>query len=364
MKTLDIQKTQSINNISSSIVTNTTSNEIFPAPSELLNNLLVPKFILESVQTYRQQLKTILNKQDKRLMVIIGPCSIHDPICALDYAKRLLKLTSKVNEKLMLVMRTYFEKPRTTIGWKGLASDPDLDGSYDIRRGIKIARELLLEIAGLGVPTATELLDPMIFPFFNDLISYVAIGARTCESQVHRQIASGLDCPVGLKNPTDGSITKAIEALEAVTHPHAFLAHNPSYGLQIKRTAGNEFAHIVLRGGVAANVVTPNYDTASIKSAEDELTSAQQKQLIVVDCSHNNSQKKASNQAKVLHDCLTQIKNGNQSIVGLMLESNIHHGKQTLATNTPLCYGVSITDECIGWEETEELLLELASKLY
>ena len=322
---------------------------------KMMEELSVPAEVMEGVKYYREQLQSILDRMDDRLIVICGPCSIHDEVSAIDYAQRLLKLAPKVEKKIMLVMRTYFEKPRTTVGWKGFVADPDLDGSGNIGSGIYNARKLLLQVAKLGVPTATEMLDPVFFPFMEDLISYVAIGARTVESQIHRQVASGLPCPVGLKNSTDGRVESSVEALEAVSCSHSFIEPSLHYGFHVKTTAGNNYAHVILRGGKA-----PNYDSESIMTCEKALMKANLKPSIIVDCSHGNSGKKAANQSKVLRDCVRQIKEGNQSIIGFMLESNIHHGKQDVRKGTPLLYGVSITDECIGWEETEELILELA----
>ncbi len=358
MKSSNLAQKISINEhdniLSKQITKNKVLNSPVFLPIEILTKLPVNEKITTYVAKQQNQLKSILDRQDKRLIVIAGPCSIHDVDEAIDYAKRLKTLSEKVADKILLVMRTYFEKPRTTIGWKGLINDPELDDSCQIERGLEVSRHLLIEIAKMEIPTATELLDPILLPFFEDLVSYIAIGARTCESQIHRQVASGLNSPVGLKNHTNGRISSAIEALETVSHGHSFFETSLYGGLQVKTTTGNNYAHVILRGGSI-----PNYDEKSIRECENAFKEIRRRPSIIIDCSHGNSQKKADNQSKVLHDCVEQIKNGNKSIVGFMLESNINAGKQLINSNTPLKYGVSVTDECIGWEETEELILKL-----
>jgi 3-deoxy-7-phosphoheptulonate synthase len=287
---------------------------------------------------------------------VVGPCSIHDVGAAIDYATRLKEVADNTADALYIVMRAYFEKPRTTVGWKGLINDPYLDDSFHIEEGIRVARQLLLDIASIGLPLATEALDPVTPQYVQDLISWSAIGARTTESQTHRELASGLSCAVGFKNGTDGGLDVGINALMSVTSPHRFLGINQSGQVSIVHTRGNPNAHIVLRGGHSG----PNYMPEAIQRCEQALSEHELAANIMVDCSHANSNKDHTRQAVVARSVANQIADGNRSIIGLMLESNIHAGNQALNTPDKMDYGVSITDACIGWEETVSLLMELA----
>ena len=307
----------------------------------------------EFVNASRTHIKNILRGKDPRLMVVVGPCSIHDPASTLDYAGRLAKLANELSNQLFIVMRVYFEKPRTTIGWKGLINDPHLDGSQDIGTGLQIARKLLLEITEMGMPAATEFLDPIVPQYIADLVTWAAIGARTTESQTHREMASGLSMPVGLKNSTDGSLQVAIDAMNATSHPHSFLGINEEGLTSIVRTNGNPHAHVVLRGGRAMT----NYDAASIKAAEEKLEREKLPRVLMVDCSHANSSKQFARQEDVWHSVIEQRVQGSKSLIGLMVESHLHEGNQPITQGSAqLKYGVSITDSCIGWETTERML--------
>ena len=306
-----------------------------------------------TVARSRERVIRILRQEDPRLLVVIGPCSIHDEKSALEYATRLNALRKQLADRMEIVMRVYFEKPRTTIGWKGLINDPHLDGSQDIGTGLKIARRLLLEITGMGLPAATEFLDPVVPQYTADLITWAAIGARTTESQTHREMASGLSMPVGLKNSTDGSLQVAIDAMGATRHPHSFLGINEDGVTSIVRTSGNPHAHVVLRGGRAMT----NYDAASILAAEQKLASEKLSPILMVDCSHANSSKQFAKQEDVWHSVIEQRVGGTGSLIGLMVESHLHEGNQPIPQNlAQLKYGVSITDSCIGWETTERML--------
>ena len=306
-----------------------------------------------TVARSRERIIRILRQEDPRLLVVIGPCSIHDEKGALDYAARLNVLRKEFAGRMEIVMRVYFEKPRTTIGWKGLINDPHLDGSQDIETGLKIGRRLLLEIAGMGLPAATEFLDPIVPQYIADLISWAAIGARTTESQTHREMASGLSMPVGLKNSTDGSLQVAMDAMGATRHAHSFLGMNEDGVTAIVRTTGNPHAHVVLRGGRAKT----NYDAASIRAAEQKLISEKLPPVLMVDCSHANSEKKFAKQEDVWRSVIQQRAEGTRSLIGLMVESNLFEGSQPIPKNLKdLRYGVSITDSCIGWETTERML--------
>ena len=306
-----------------------------------------------TVARSRERVIRILRQEDPRLLVVIGPCSIHDEKSALEYATRLNALRKQLADRMEIVMRVYFEKPRTTIGWKGLINDPHLDGSQDIGTGLKIARRLLLEITGMGLPAATEFLDPVVPQYTADLITWAAIGARTTESQTHREMASGLSMPVGLKNSTDGSLQVAIDAMGATRHPHSFLGINEDGVTSIVRTSGNPHAHVVLRGGRAMT----NYDAASILAAEQKLASEKLSPILMVDCSHANSSKQFAKQEDVWHSVIEQRIGGTGSLIGLMVESHLHEGNQPIPQNlAQLKYGVSITDSCIGWETTERML--------
>jgi 3-deoxy-7-phosphoheptulonate synthase len=306
-----------------------------------------------TVARSRERIIRILRREDPRLLVVIGPCSIHDEKGALDYATRLNALRQEFADRLEIVMRVYFEKPRTTIGWKGLINDPHLDGSQDIETGLTIARRLLLGITDLGLPAATEFLDPIVPQYIADLITWAAIGARTTESQTHREMASGLSMPVGLKNNTDGSLQSAIDAMGAARHPHSFLGIDQDGVTSIVRTAGNPHTHVVLRGGRAQT----NYDAESIRAAEEKLKSESLPPVLMVDCSHANSEKQHARQEDVWHSVIQQRVAGTGSLIGLMVESSLNEGNQPIPQNlADLRYGVSLTDSCIGWETTERML--------
>ena len=326
-------------------------NPLF-SPEALKDEFPISTKAGRTVQESREEIQRILKKEDKRLLVVVGPCSIHDEAAAMDYAERLNRLRKEVAETLMVVMRVYFEKPRTTVGWKGLINDPHLNGTHDMMAGIRKARKLLLDINEMGLPTGTEMLDPFTPQYIAGLVSWAAIGARTTESQVHREMASGLSMPVGFKNCTDGGLANAVNAMIAATSSQSFLGIDPSGKASIVVTTGNPYAHVVLRGGIR-----PNYDSVSIRQAVDQLKAKGLCDAIVVDCSHANSLKKFENQAIVWQDVINQKMDGNDSVVGLMLESNIHEGNQNIAGDLKdLTYGVSITDACISWETTENLL--------
>ena len=322
-------------------------------PRELKAQSPTPDAVNAMVAHSRERIIRILRQEDPRLLVVIGPCSIHDEKSALEYATRLAKLQKEFADKMEIVMRVYFEKPRTTIGWKGLINDPHLDGSQDIETGLKRARKLLLQIVGMGLPAATEFLDPIVPQYIADLITWAAIGARTTESQTHREMASGLSMPVGLKNSTDGSLQVAIDAMGATRHPHSFLGMNEDGATSIVRTSGNPHAHVVLRGGRAMT----NYDAASIAAAEAKLVSEKLPPVLMVDCSHANSEKKFAKQEDVWHSVVEQRAGGTKSLIGLMVESHLNEGNQPIPKNLgELRYGVSVTDSCIGWEATERML--------
>ena len=306
-----------------------------------------------TVARSRERVIRILRQEDQRLLVVIGPCSIHDEKGALEYAEKLNALRKEFADRMEIVMRVYFEKPRTTIGWKGLINDPHLDNSQDIETGLKIARRLLLKITGMGLPAATEFLDPIVPQYIADLITWAAIGARTTESQTHREMASGLSMPVGLKNSTDGSLQIAIDAMGATRQPHSFLGINEDGVTSIVRTSGNPHAHVVLRGGRAKT----NYDAESIRAAEEKLISEKLPPVLMVDCSHANSEKQHARQEDVWRSVIQQRVEGTRSLIGLMVESNLFEGSQLIPKNLEdLRYGVSLTDSCIGWETTERML--------
>jgi len=302
----------------------------------------------------RQAINAILARQDPRLLVVVGPCSIHDPIGALDYAGKLNALRQELGDRMEIVMRVYFEKPRTTIGWKGLINDPHLDSSYDIEGGLKTARRLLLDITALGLPAATEFLDPITPQYISDLVSWVAIGARTTESQTHREMASGLSMPVGFKNGTDGGLQIAIDAMGAAMRPHSFIGIDQDGVTSIVRTAGNPGGHVVLRGGR----LRTNYDAESIRDAEDQLARNGLPPVLMVDCSHANSGKQVARQEDVWRNVIQQRAAGTRSLIGLMVESYLEEGTQPFPKDNPasLRYGVSITDACLGWEATARML--------
>jgi 3-deoxy-7-phosphoheptulonate synthase len=322
-------------------------------PRELKAQLPTTDAANATVARSRERVIRILRREDPRLLVVIGPCSIHDEKSALEYATRLAALRKEVAGQMEIVMRVYFEKPRTTIGWKGLINDPHLDGSQDIETGLQIARKLLLDITGMGLPTATEFLDPIVPQYTAELVTWAAIGARTTESQTHREMASGLSMPVGLKNGTDGSLQVAIDAMGAARNPHSFLGINEDGVTSIVRTSGNPHTHVVLRGGRAKT----NYDADSIRAAEEKLKSEKLPPVLMVDCSHANSEKKFAKQEDVWRSVIQQRIEGTQSLIGLMVESHLNEGNQPIPENLKaLRYGVSITDSCIGWETTERML--------
>ncbi len=330
------------------------------APADLKQVFPLSEEKADVVAHAREQIKNILYNRDHRMMVVVGPCSIHDPKAALDYAQRLAILAEEIKDQLFLVMRVYFEKPRTTIGWKGLINDPDLNGTHQISKGLGVARGLLCAIADLGLPIATEMLDPITPQYLSDLISWGAIGARTAESQTHREMASGLSFPVGFKNGTDGSLQIAIDAMQAALHSHSFLGINREGRTSIVRTTGNPDVHIVLRGGNN----NPNYGAEDIAATEKLLSDAGLRTAIMVDCSHANSYKKHERQEEVLVNVLDQVAGGNRSIGALMIESNLEAGNQPIARDLSLLkYGVSITDKCVDWPTTEGLLRHAARRL-
>ena len=326
-------------------------DELLP-PIAHLYELPISEQASELVAQTRQQIANILHGKDNRLLVIIGPCSIHDPQAALEYAQRLLPLRQKYAKELLIVMRAYFEKPRTTVGWKGLINDPHLNGTHDINFGLRQARRLLLELGNMGIPASTEFLDMITPQYYADLIAWGAIGARTTESQIHRELASGLSCTVGFKNGTDGNLKIAIDALGAAAHPHHFLSVTKAGHSAIVHTTGNRDCHVILRGGNGA----PNYSSEHVKAAAEQLAHAGLPAKLMVDCSHANSRKDFKRQMEVAQDIATQIQNGEQNIMGVMVESHLVEGRQ----NDPIVYGQSITDACIGWEDTEKLLALLA----
>jgi 3-deoxy-7-phosphoheptulonate synthase len=332
---------------------NVTSNNALIRPSELEARIPLTQKAEASVLEGRRQLESVLTGEDERFAVIVGPCSIHDRQGALDYAKRLKPLAEQLSERLLVVMRVYFEKPRTTVGWKGLIYDPNLNDTYQIEDGLHRARTMLLEIAEAGLYSATEFLDPIVPQYLSDLVTWAAIGARTTESQTHRQMASGLSMPVGFKNGTDGDPQTAVDALVAARTPQAFLGIDHNGQASIVETRGNDNCHLVMRGGRSGT----NFDARSIATAQEALRKAQLPQNIVVDCSHGNSNKDHTRQHIAFEDVLAQRIGGNRDILGVMLESNINAGAQKLGEDpAELEYGISITDSCIGWDETVNLL--------
>ncbi|HZX26732.1 MAG TPA: 3-deoxy-7-phosphoheptulonate synthase [Telluria sp.] len=332
---------------------NVTSFSSMPTPEELHARLPLSESAFDTVMKGRADLRNIIDRKDKRLFVVVGPCSIHDPVAGLDYARRLKALQEEVKDTMLLVMRVYFEKPRTTTGWKGYINDPDMNDSFRVDVGMERARHFLLDVCELGLPTATEALDPISPQYLGDLIAWTAVGARTTESQTHREMSSGLSTPVGFKNGTDGDIGIAINAILSAAHPHSFLGINGQGKVAIVRTRGNAYGHVVLRGGGGR----PNYDSVSVAIAEQALKKASLPANLVVDCSHANSYKKPELQPLVMSDVVQQIKHGNRSIVGVMIESNIVSGNQPIPEDlSELVYGCSVTDGCIGWDETVEML--------
>jgi len=346
--------TQAVENI------NIRSQDVLITPKALKAEIPVSEAALNTITEGRTTIENILDRKDHRVLVVVGPCSIHDVEAAKDYAKRLKTIAEEVSDTLYVVMRVYFEKPRTTTGWKGLINDPYLNDSFKITDGLHVGRQLLLDVAELGLATATEALDPISPQYMQDLISWSAVGARTTESQTHREMASGLSSAVGFKNGTDGSLTVAINALQSVASPHRFLGINSEGSVSVVTTAGNPYAHVVLRGGDGK----PNYDSVSVSLAEQQLKNAGIPANIMVDCSHANSNKNHELQPLVMENVTNQILEGNDSIIGIMVESNLKAGNQKITSNLDdLEYGVSITDACIDWETTEKSLRDMAEKL-
>jgi len=334
--------------------------EILVTPAELKREIPISDVARETIASGRKAIENILERKDHRVFVVVGPCSIHDLDAAHEYAKKLKVLADKVSDTLLIVMRVYFEKPRTTTGWKGLINDPFMNDSFKITDGLHIGRQLLHDILEIGLPTATEALDPISPQYMQDLIAWSAIGARTTESQTHREMASGLSSSVGFKNGTDGSLTVAINALQSVASPHRFLGINSDGKVAVITTKGNPYAHVVLRGGNGK----PNYDSVSVSICEHELAAEGIIPNIMVDCSHANSNKDHNLQTLVLENVANQILEGNTSIIGAMVESHLNAGNQKLSSNPDdMAYGVSVTDACIDWETTEASILGMADKL-
>jgi 3-deoxy-7-phosphoheptulonate synthase len=325
------------------------------APMQIMRELKASETTLRTTYQARARIHDVLRGADDRLVVVVGPCSIHDAGAALDYAKKLKPLADELSHDLVVVMRVYFEKPRTTVGWKGLINDPHLDESFDINEGLRLARKLLLEINEIGLPCGTEFLDLISPQYIADLVSWGAIGARTTESQSHRQLASGLSCPVGFKNGTDGNLRIAVDAINAAASRHHFISITKSGHVAVFKTRGNEDCHVILRGGKK-----PNYDAESVNVACGELASSGLRQQVMIDFSHANSNKQYQRQMDVGRDVANQIGNGDKRIVGVMIESHLVAGRQDLKPGCPLAYGQSITDACLGWDDTEPLLRELA----
>jgi 3-deoxy-7-phosphoheptulonate synthase len=333
--------------------------DVMPSPAEMHERLPISDPAADTVYRGRETIKAILDRKDSRLFVVVGPCSIHDAVAGYDYAQRLRALADDVENTLFLVMRVYFEKPRTSVGWKGFINDPRMDDSFHIEEGMEKARAFLLQVTELGLPVATEALDPIGPQYLGDLVSWTAIGARTSESQTHREMASGLSTPVGFKNGTDGNTEVAINGIRSAARPHSFLGINEQGISSIVRTRGNPYSHLVLRGGER-----PNYDTVSISMAERALAKAGFELNIVVDCSHANSYKDHNLQPLVMADCVHQIREGNRSIIGMMLESNIVGGNQPIPSDlSRLIYGCSVTDPCLDWPATEAAIRGAASQL-
>ncbi len=324
-------------------------------PAEVIQEFPRTDTATRTVLSARHAIHNIVHGNDDRLAVVIGPCSIHDPKAALEYARRLAAVRQELTGSLEIVMRVYFEKPRTTVGWKGLINDPDLDGSFDIDNGLRLARSILLEVNNLGLPAGCEFLDMTTPQYFADLVAWGAIGARTTESQVHRELASGLSCPVGFKNGTDGNVRIALDAVKSASQPHHFLAVTKSGRTAVAATAGNDDCHIILRGGKA-----PNYDSESIEAAAAEAVQAGLAPALLIDASHANSGKQPENQPHVVEDVAGQVAGGDRRIMGMMVESNLVAGRQDLVPGRALTYGQSITDGCIGWDDSVSVLRRLA----
>lgn len=331
-----------------------------PNPNHIRTEISVSERATQAVLRARRDIARVIAGDDPRRLVVIGPCSVHDPEAAIDYALKLKKLSEPLSDRLLVVMRVYFEKPRTTVGWKGLINDPGLDGSDDIPTGLRTARRLLLEVNEIGLPAATEFLDPIVPQYISDLISWAAIGARTTESQTHREMASGLSMPVGFKNSTDGSLSAAINAMLSAAQPHSFLGVNDTGQVAVVRTQGNPEGHVVLRGGTSG----PNYKREHIEEAARQLTKAQVNRRVLVDCAHGNSNKSVEQQAVVAFELADQIADGNENVLGLMIESNIKAGRQDITgSKADLVYGQSVTDPCIDFDTTVRVLERLAASV-
>ncbi|KAF7118083.1 hypothetical protein CNMCM5793_007469 [Aspergillus hiratsukae] len=328
------------------------------SPQFLQSEIPAPAHAIEAVRSGRNQAIEIIEQRDDRLLVVVGPCSIHDPATAIEYATRLKELSQKLSGELCVIMRAYLEKPRTTVGWKGLINDPDIDETFNINKGLRVSRKLYADLTGMGMPIASEMLDTISPQYLADLISLGAIGARTTESQLHRELASGLSFPIGYKNGTDGNLTVAIDAIGAASHPHRFLGVTKQGLAAITKTSGNEHGFVILRGGNRGT----NYDRESIKSAREALRAKKQREVVMVDCSHGNSKKDHRNQPLVAKEVADQLREGEDAIIGVMIESNINEGNQKVPPEGPsgLLKGVSITDACINWEATVTVLEDLA----
>ncbi|KPY89154.1 3-deoxy-7-phosphoheptulonate synthase [Pseudomonas syringae pv. tagetis] len=336
---------------------NSPASNRLPGTLELKMRLPLNVALTEQVAAHRRAIRAILDGEDSRLLVVVGPCSIHEPHSAREYAERLASLAAQVSDQMLLVMRAYVEKPRTTVGWKGLAYDPRLDGSDDMAEGLTLSRQLMRDMLGMGLPIATEILQPMAAGYFDDLLSWVAIGARTTESQIHREMASGLPMAVGFKNGTDGGVAVASDAMRSAAHPHRHFGMDRHGHPAIIETQGNPHTHLVLRGGHCG----PNYDRQSVASVQASLGKNSVKSRIMVDCSHANSGKNPLRQPQVFDDVLDQRLSGNTSLIGMMIESHLFDGCQPLGET--LQYGVSVTDGCLGWEGTERLLRRAVDRL-
>ena len=336
---------------------NITAFDAMPTPEEINARLPLTAKAAKTVTHGRKLLRKILDRQDHRLFVVVGPCSIHDPVAGMDYARRLKKLADDVGDTLQIIMRVYFEKPRTTVGWKGYINDPFMDDSFQVNVGMEKARQFLLDVNELGLPAGTEALDPYGPQYYGDLITWTAIGARTAESQTHREMSSGLSTPVGFKNATNGDLAVATNAVLSASRPHSFLGLNSEGRVAIVRTTGNAYGHVVLRGGDGH----PNYDTVSVSVAEQAMAKAKLPANIVVDCSHANSSKKPELQPLVMADIVNQIRNGNKSLLGVMIESNLVAGNQAIPADlSQLKYGCSVTDGCVDWDTTEKMIRDAA----
>ncbi|AAP95406.1 phospho-2-dehydro-3-deoxyheptonate aldolase [[Haemophilus] ducreyi] len=338
---------------------NISTEKVLLTPKQLKTEFPLPDHLRKQIEKSRQEIAAIIHKKDPRKLIIIGPCSIHDISAALEYGQKLKKLADQVSDQLYIVMRVYFEKPRTTVGWKGLINDPQIDGTFNVEAGLRIARKLCLDLTELGLPLATEALDPMTPQYLADLFSWSAIGARTTESQTHRELASGLSMAVGFKNGTDGGLAVAINAMQSAAQPHRFIGINQNGQVNLLNTKGNPDGHVILRGGKK-----PNFEQKYVMECETALRKAGLEEAIMIDCSHGNSNKDHTRQPIVAENVLTQLLAGNRSIIGLMIESHLNAGNQPSEQSfQEMKYGISITDACIDWQTTEHILLNFAAKL-